>query len=129
MEDQLAAAGGGVDLLRQALEANASLPELPDRLDEVRERTPEAIELPDNQGIPAPDVSVVCYLRRWRSSGRPWPTASRRARSSGGGGAFDQARQQRQREDPGSSQPRTWRSVPGQETGHGGGPGWSAAIF
>src|SRR5438128_11897089 len=49
-------------------------------------------------------------------SGRPVSTASRRAWISGGGGAVDQARHQRERYVQGSSQARTRRSVTGQAT-------------
>ena len=49
-------------------------------------------------------------------SGRPVSTASRRAWISGGGGAVDHARHQRERCVQGSSQARTRRSVTGQVT-------------
>ena len=57
VEDQLAAAGGGVDLLGQALEADPPLLQPSDRLDQVWERSPETIELPDDEGVPRADVA------------------------------------------------------------------------
>jgi hypothetical protein len=60
-----------------------------------------------------PCRKFVSYGGRGRA-GAPWPTASRSARSSGGGGAFDQARQQRQRKVQGLSQRRTCRGILGQ---------------
>ena len=53
VEDQLPAAGGRVDLLGEALEADPSLLELADRLDQVGERSSEAIELPDHERVAA----------------------------------------------------------------------------
>ena len=57
MEDQLAAAGGGVDLLGEALEADAPLLQPSDRLYKVWERSPETIELPHDEGVPRADVA------------------------------------------------------------------------
>src|SRR4051794_18769366 len=62
-------------------------------------------------------LPVVCYSRRKRYSGRPAPTASSKAWSSAGGGRADQARQQRPSRCHGASQPRTWRTVTGHDTG------------
>ena len=52
MEDEFAAAGGRVDRLLQAAEADLPGLEGGDRLDEVLERASQAIELPDGEGIP-----------------------------------------------------------------------------
>jgi hypothetical protein len=51
MEDELAAAGGRVDRLLQAAEADLVRLEGGDRLNEVLERASEAIELPDDESI------------------------------------------------------------------------------
>src|SRR3954462_15731980 len=52
VEDELAAAGGRVDRLLEAAEPDLPGLEGGDRLDEVRERAPQAIEFPDGEGIP-----------------------------------------------------------------------------
>src|SRR5215207_9794274 len=54
MEDELPAAGCGVDLLGEALEADTLAVELSDGLDEVLEGAAEAIQAPDHQGVPVP---------------------------------------------------------------------------
>ena len=54
VEDELAAGGGGVDLLGEALKADPALRQGGDDLDQVLERAAEAVEAPDNQGIPFP---------------------------------------------------------------------------
>jgi hypothetical protein len=54
VEDELAAGGGGVDLLSQALEADPPLSELRHDFDQVLQRPPQAIEPPDDEGIPFP---------------------------------------------------------------------------
>jgi len=56
VEDQLAATGGGVDLLGQTLEADPSLVELGHRLDEILERTPQSVEPPDDEDVALPDI-------------------------------------------------------------------------
>jgi len=53
VENELPAAGRGVDLLGQALEANTLAVELRDHLDEVLEGTAEAVQAPHYQGVPA----------------------------------------------------------------------------
>ncbi len=51
MEDQLVAAGGGVDLLLQGLEADAPLLEQRDGVDEVSERAAQPVEPSDDEGV------------------------------------------------------------------------------
>ncbi len=51
MEDQLAAAGGRVDLLGQAAEADPPFVEVSQRLNKVWEGAPEAIESPDDKRV------------------------------------------------------------------------------
>src|SRR4051794_25078067 len=53
MEDELPAAGGGVDLLGQALEADPPILEPCHRLNQVRERSAKPVELPDDEGVTA----------------------------------------------------------------------------
>ena len=54
VEDELAARRGGVDLLGQTLEADPPLRKRGDDLDQVLQRTPQAIEPPDDEGVPFP---------------------------------------------------------------------------
>src|SRR2546422_1078536 len=56
VEDQLAAAGGGVDLLGQAFEADPPPLQPGDGLYKVWQRSPETIELPHDEGITRSDV-------------------------------------------------------------------------
>src|SRR5215207_20720 len=56
VEDELPAAGRGVDLLGEALEADTLAVEPRDRLDQVLERAAEAIQAPHHQGVPVPQV-------------------------------------------------------------------------
>jgi len=51
MEDQLASARGGVDVLRQAAEPDLALLEFAHSLDEVSERPAEPVELPHHQRV------------------------------------------------------------------------------
>ena len=55
-KDELAARGGGVDGLLQALEAHPAVAQAGDRLDEVLQRPPEAVELPDHELIAGPQI-------------------------------------------------------------------------
>jgi hypothetical protein len=61
VEDQLATAGGGVDLLGEALEADPSFLKSRHRLDQVRGRSCEKIHLPDDDGVPAAG-QAHCFL-------------------------------------------------------------------
>src|SRR3954452_20221582 len=56
VEDELPAAGRGVDLLGEALEADTLAVELRDGLDEVLERAAEAVQAPHNKRVPVPQV-------------------------------------------------------------------------
>src|SRR3954463_10952832 len=56
VEDQLPAAGRRVDALLEAAEADLPLLELPDGLDQVPEAPAQAVELPDHEGVPLPEV-------------------------------------------------------------------------
>src|SRR5947199_2597394 len=56
VEDELAAAARRVDGLLHALEAHPAVAQVGDRLDEVPQRPPEAIELPDHEPIAGPQV-------------------------------------------------------------------------
>src|SRR5215213_4808266 len=56
VEDELSATGRGVDLLGEALEANALAVKLRDRLDQVCEGATEPIQAPHHQGVPVPQV-------------------------------------------------------------------------
>lgn len=51
MEDELAAAGRGVDALLKALEAHAFVHQVTHRLDEMWQRPPQPIQLPDDKCI------------------------------------------------------------------------------
>src|SRR4051795_2926008 len=56
VEDQLATAGGGVDLLLQGPEANTALLQVPDGVDQMRQGAAEAIQPPDDQGVTCTEV-------------------------------------------------------------------------
>src|SRR4051812_19351379 len=56
IKDELPAAGRGVDLLGEALEADALAVKFPDRLNQMREGAAEAIQAPHYQGVPVPQV-------------------------------------------------------------------------
>src|SRR4051794_20125800 len=56
VEDELPAAGRGVDLLGEALEADAAAVKLCDGLDKVLEGAAEAIQAPHHKGVPFPKV-------------------------------------------------------------------------
>ena len=60
MENEFPAAGGGVDVFRQALKSDVSAVQFSDPLNEVFEGAAKAIKSPDNQGIPSPDV-IQCF--------------------------------------------------------------------
>jgi hypothetical protein len=51
VEDELAATGRGVGLLLQGAEADASLLQLFDRVDEVGEGAAESVQPPDNESV------------------------------------------------------------------------------
>jgi hypothetical protein len=51
VKNQLAATGRGVDLLLEGAEADASLLQLPDRLDQMREGAAESVQPPDNESV------------------------------------------------------------------------------
>ena len=55
VEDELPAAGGRVDRLLQAAEADLPRLEGGDRLDQVLERAPQPVELPDDEGVAGPE--------------------------------------------------------------------------
>ena len=63
MEDELASGGGRIDLLGEALEADAALGERRNHLDQVFQRAAQAIEPPDNEGVPFPQIpeDVLSY--------------------------------------------------------------------
>jgi hypothetical protein len=61
VEDQFSTAGGGVDLLGQALETDAPLLQPSDRLYKVWERSPETIELPDHERVTRADVAECLF--------------------------------------------------------------------
>jgi hypothetical protein len=65
VEDQLAAGGGGVDLLLQAAEPHATLGQAGDGLDQVAQRPAEPVGLPDHQVSPGRSWS-----RTWARTGR-----------------------------------------------------------
>jgi hypothetical protein len=56
VEDELPAAGRRVDLLGEALEADAPRVEVGDGPDEVLEGAAQPIQAPDAQGVPLPQV-------------------------------------------------------------------------
>src|SRR5437016_6880726 len=56
MKDQLSPAGGGVYILGQTFKANLSIVKLCDGLNEMLQRSPKSIQLPDNQAIPFPYI-------------------------------------------------------------------------
>jgi hypothetical protein len=64
VENELAAGCGRVDALRHRSEARASCAELVNDLNQVRQRAPQAVELPDDKDVPgsyAGDwVTTVC---------------------------------------------------------------------
>jgi hypothetical protein len=51
MEDQLAARGGGVDRLMEAVEPDAALGQSGDGVDQVAQGAAQAVEFPDDRGI------------------------------------------------------------------------------
>ena len=70
MEDELAPGCGGIDLLGQALEANAALGQCRDHLDQVLERPTQAIETPDDERIPFPEIAED-LVQLWSLGFRP----------------------------------------------------------
>lgn len=56
MEDQLATTGGGIDLLREALEPDPAAIELGQQVNQGSKGTAQTIESPDNEDIPFPDM-------------------------------------------------------------------------
>src|SRR3954465_8188103 len=56
VKDQLATAGGGVDLLLQGPEANAARLQVPDGADKMRQGAAEPIQPPNDQGVPGTQV-------------------------------------------------------------------------
>jgi hypothetical protein len=56
VEDELPTTGRGVDLLGEALEADALAVKLRNRLDEVLQGPAEAVQAPHHQGVPFPQV-------------------------------------------------------------------------
>jgi len=62
--DELSGCGGGVDLLGDAPEGNLLRGELVDGLNQVREGVGEAIQAPDNQGVPVSEVGE-CLIEPW----------------------------------------------------------------
>src|SRR5512135_2267773 len=56
VEDQLPAAGRRVDTLLEASEADLPFLELPHGLDQVPDAATQAVELPDHEGVPLPEV-------------------------------------------------------------------------
>jgi hypothetical protein len=56
VKDELATAGGGVDLFGEALEADAALIQPSHQLDELGEGSAEAIEAPDHEGVTGADI-------------------------------------------------------------------------
>jgi hypothetical protein len=65
VEDQLAATGGGIDLLSQTPEPNPPAIQLGHQLNERRKRATQAIEPPNDEDITIPNV--------FQSSGQPRP--------------------------------------------------------
>src|ERR687886_2456521 len=65
VEDELAAKGGGVDALLEAAEADISLLELGDGVNQVPQRTSQAIKFPNHQRVARPQlVSTVASWGR-----------------------------------------------------------------
>jgi hypothetical protein len=56
MENEFPAAGGSIDVFRQALKADVSAVKIGDPLNEVFEGSAKAIQAPDNQGVPVSDI-------------------------------------------------------------------------
>src|SRR4051794_5496304 len=56
VKDELAAAGGGVDLLLYRAEANAALLQVPDGVDQMRQGAAEAVQAPHNKGVACTEV-------------------------------------------------------------------------
>jgi hypothetical protein len=56
VKDELAAAGGRVDRLLEAAEPDFPTLQDGDRLDQVLERAPQPVELPDDEGVALPEV-------------------------------------------------------------------------
>ena len=69
MEDQLAAAGRRVDALLEAPEADLPFLELSHGLDQVPDAATQAVELPDDEGIPLPEVCEGLIEPRPRGTG------------------------------------------------------------
>ncbi len=70
VEDQLAAAAGRrVDALLEAPEADLPFLELPHGLDQVPDAATQAVELPDDEGIPLPEVCESLIEPRRRGTG------------------------------------------------------------
>jgi hypothetical protein len=61
MEDELAAGGGGVDRLLQAPEPDPALSEAGDGADQLPQRSAEAVEFPDDQGVAWAELVQDCW--------------------------------------------------------------------
>ena len=57
MENEFSATSCGIDVFRQALKSDVSTVQLGDPLNEVFEGAAKAIQPPDDERIPAPDVA------------------------------------------------------------------------
>jgi hypothetical protein len=60
VEHQLAAWGGGVDLLLQAAEPDPAVGQAGDGVDQVPQRAAQAVQLPDDQVSPGRSWSSSC---------------------------------------------------------------------
>jgi hypothetical protein len=70
VEDELAPGSGGVDRLLQAMEPNPTLGKFRDRVDQMPQGPPEAVELPGDQGVAGRSWSSSCS-RMGRSARAP----------------------------------------------------------
>ena len=70
VEDQLAAGGGGVDLLLQAAEPDPVVGQAGDGVDQVAQGAAEPVQLPDDQGVAGAEL-VQGLLEGGRSADAP----------------------------------------------------------
>jgi hypothetical protein len=73
VEDEPATRGRGVDLFRERAKAHASPLQIIDGLDQVSQRTPKPIELPDHEGI------TLTHVGEGLSQSRPFGFRARDA--------------------------------------------------
>lgn len=76
VEDQFAAAGGRVDVLLETFEPHAPLGQGRDDLDQMPQRPPQAVELPNDEHVAGPQLAEQVLCKTGRSTVAPLRTSS-----------------------------------------------------